>query len=215
MQSALLNRRRTRDEVASVMRRLILEGVLKPGARLEEEELGRRIGVSRTPIREALITLEAEGWVHSVVNKGVSVAPANEALVCELYPILGALEAAALRLTTWTAARIAELRNFNRRLALEKRRDRQFALDAAFHRALVAHCGNARLLAMLDLHWAQAGRYDGAARRGTADREGSCADHEAICGSLEAGDIEKAAALLLRHWDHGVEVVRTWLRANS
>lgn len=210
----LLTPRRMRDDVADVMRGLIASGDLKPGARLEEVELGRRIGVSRTPIREALITLEAEGWVRSAANKGVSVRPADEAMVCELYPILGALETAALRLTSWSPQAIAELRDLNRRLASETRRAHQFELDSAFHRGLVRGCGNPMLLAMLERHWAQAGRYDGATARGTANRNGSCADHAAICDALEAGDMNQAANLLWRHWEHGAEVVRSWLRAN-
>lgn len=216
MQSAtLLVPRRARDDVLNLMRRMIAKGELKAGARLEEVELSRRIGVSRTPIREALIALEVEGWVRSVPNKGVSVRPADEQMVCEIYPILGALEAAAMRLVgPALEAAIGDLRQLNGQLATETRRVRQYQLDAAFHRRLVRDCGNARLLALIETHWAQAGRYDGAATRGTANRDGSCREHEAVIEALAAGDLDAASALLWRHWEHGVEVVRTWLSAN-
>jgi DNA-binding GntR family transcriptional regulator len=216
MQSeSLLTPRRTRDDVLDLMRRMIAGRELAPGARLEEVELSRRIGVSRTPVREALIALEMEGWVRSVPNKGVSVCPADERMVCELYPILGALEAAAMRLAgPWSAGAIHELRGLNTRLAGETRRERQYQLDAAFHRRLVRDCGNARLLALIETHWAQAGRYDGAATRGTANRDGSCREHAAIIDALEADDLDRASLLITGHWARGVEVVRAWLRAN-
>ncbi len=212
----LLIPRRTRDDVLDLMRRMIAGGELRPGARLEEVELSRRIGVSRTPIREALIALEAEGWVRSVPNKGVSVRPADEQMVCEIYPILGALEAAAMRLAGHALEdAIGDLRHLNGKLAAEIERVRQHQLDAAFHRRLVRDCANARLLALIENHWAQAGRYDGAAMRGTANRDGSCREHDAIIAAIEAGDLDLASAHLWRHWEHGVDVVRAWLRANS
>jgi len=196
-----------------VLRGLISSGDIKGGARLEEVELSKRMGVSRTPVREALIALETEGWVKAVPNKGVRVVAADQQMVAELYPILAALEAEAVRSSDRRLVDAAgSLREINRKLAGETRRPRQHALDAAFHRALVEHCANTRLIRMIEAQWRLAGRFDGAGARGTANQKGSCAEHEAIIDAIERDDLQGAAELLRAHWHGGIEVVGQWLR---
>src|SRR4051794_1931565 len=94
----VIERQRARDQVRARLREMIGEGTLAPGQRLDEMGLAAAIGASRTPVREALIALEQEGLVQSRPNHGFSVAPMDERLVREVYPILGALEAAAVEL---------------------------------------------------------------------------------------------------------------------
>lgn len=209
----VLQPRRTRDGVLDILRRLIADGELVGGVRLEEIELAKRMGVSRTPVREALITLEAQGWVRASPNKGVRVIAADQQMVVELYPILAALEAEAV-LASGPSLVVAagKLRAINRKLAVETRKPRQHALDAAFHRLLVERCGNPRLLRLIETHWGLAECVDGAADRGIANRQGSCEQHEAIIDAIAAGDIEQAASLLRQHWHGGIAVVTKWLR---
>ena len=183
------------------------------GRRLEEVALSRQIGVSRTPLREALISLEAEGLVVSEPNKGFSVAPLDEKLVREIYPLLAALEATALeRASANVAELLPQLRSVNARLAQETRPKRQYDLDREFHRLLVSACGNERLRRFVEGLWWQARRSDGGPRRGTANRDGSCREHGQILEALAAGKNEKAAGLLRRHWRRGEDVVAAWLR---
>ena len=89
---------RTRDQVRDALRAMILDGQIRSSSRIEEVDIGESLGVSRTPVREALIALEQEGLVRSRPNRGFIVAPADADLVSEAFPVLGALEAAALRL---------------------------------------------------------------------------------------------------------------------
>src|ERR1043165_6494164 len=91
-----LIRSRLRDEIAERLATLIAAGELGT-ERLKEVELAGQLGVSRTPLREALLMLEREGLVVSEVNKGFRVAALSEARVRELYPILGALEGLCVR----------------------------------------------------------------------------------------------------------------------
>jgi len=216
MQNKQVDLRTSRDEVARILRNLIATGDMNAGTKLDEMRLSERLGVSRTPIREAIIGLEHEGWVRRVPNKGARVVAADERLVREIYPILGALECEAVRLAGERLVRSADaLRQVNAKLRRADRRPEQHKLDAQFHRMLVEQCENPRLLTLIERHWALARRFDGAFERGTANHGGSCDQHEEIAGAISRGGVEKAAELLRKHWQQGVEVVCRWLRSNG
>lgn len=203
---------RARDDVRGLLRDMILSGELAGGARIEEVELAERMGVSRTPVREALIALERDGLVRSRPHRGFVVEAADAGLVREAYPILSALEAAAVRLS-WPALKAAasELSDINNQLAAAKGRIEQYRLDRAFHARLTADCGNPRLLALLDVERTRAQRFDGAEARGTADHAGSCREHAAIVAAVRKGDLDGVLRQLAAHWERGVEVVVGWL----
>ena len=207
---------RARDEVRDVLRDMILRGEVRPDGRVEEVELSNRLGVSRTPVREALIALEHEGLVASRPNRGFVVLPIDADLVRETYPVLGALESTALRLAGERLREVVpKLREINRKLGLERNRARQHELDHAFHVTLTEACGNPRLLTLLRAEWNRAKRFDGAHERGMADQAGSCAQHEEIIAAIEKGRFEDAARVLDEHWRRGVEVVVKWLNEKS
>lgn len=208
-----IRRQRTRDQLRTVLGALIRKGELPGGARLEEMELSRRLGVSRTPLREALIALEEDGLVQSTPNKGFGVVHANEALVREIYPILAALEGAALRLS-WPhlKAALPELKAINEELKHTTNKARQYELDMKFHDHLRRGCGNPRLLKLLETQWTQARRFDGAHRRGTADRDGSCREHAEILRAIKQDRMDAAVGILIAHWRRGEDVVVNWLK---
>lgn len=210
---ALVQPRRTRDDVVDILRGLISRGDLSGGERLEEIELAKRMGVSRTPIREALITLESEGWVKAIPNRGVRVIAADQKMVAEVYPILAALESEAVMASGAALQKAAgQLRRINEKLGGEERKPRQHALDSAFHRALVEKCGNPRLLTLIESQWRLAERFDGAGKRGLANHHGSCAEHDEIIVAIEKGEFRRAAELVRDHWHGGIAVVSEWLR---
>ena len=195
---------------------MIGDGSLPGGTRLDEMRLSQRIGVSRTPLREALIAMEAEGLVRSAPNRGFVVVRADAELVREIYPIKAALESAALRLGAEEArARVPELRAINAKLAAETSKTKMHKLDAQFHELLLAGCKNEGLMAMVDTFRSQAARVDGAHKRGMADRDGSCRQHEAVLEALEAGDYDAAETRLRTHFQLGAEVVVKWLEENT
>jgi DNA-binding GntR family transcriptional regulator len=216
MPEPLLTRRRARDDVRDLLKTMIGDGSLPGGTRLDEMRLSRRIGVSRTPLREALIAMEAEGLVRSAPNRGFIVVRADAELVREIYPIKAALESAALRLGADEArARVSELRAINGKLAAETSKLKMHRLDAQFHDLLLAGCKNERLMAMVDTFRVQAARVDGAHKRGMADRDGSCRQHEAVLEALEAGDYDAAETRLRTHFRLGSQVVVKWLEENT
>ena len=97
MQNVPIKRESLRDQVRESLRRQIVEGALAPGEALKELELSESLGVSRTPLREALIQLEQDGMVRAGKSRGFSVAPLTVDEVEELFPIVGSLHGLALR----------------------------------------------------------------------------------------------------------------------
>lgn len=91
------------DTAYTVLRRAIVEGVLKPGFRVRADELAKVLGVSKTPVREALRKLEAEELIHVQPRGGLVVSSLSEAQLLEIYYIREALEGMAARLAAETA----------------------------------------------------------------------------------------------------------------
>jgi len=192
---------------------MIIEGQFAAGRRLDEMGLSTQIGASRTPVREALIALEEEGLVLSRPNHGFTVAPLNERLVRELYPILAALEGAAVELAgERLRAVVPRLSEINARLSKETHKGRRYELDREFHRALTCTCDNERLLRLLEQYWNQASRVDGSQARGLANFEGSCAQHASIVAAIERDKFSQAAQLVRTHWHDGQQVVLNWMK---
>ena len=90
--------RTLRDRIAERIRSLIIDGGLTPGDRLVEPDLARRLGVSRTPLREALLQLDSEGFVRVTPRRGAVVSVLSHADAAETYQVKGVLEAFAARL---------------------------------------------------------------------------------------------------------------------
>ena len=120
----------------------IIEGALAPGTRLVESRLAERLGVSRTPVREALFRLHQEGFVLTSAGRGFSVEPLDDKEARELFPILSALEGLALSMAgPLLALDVEALREANRVLApLAQRPWEAIGADTAFHELLVQRC---------------------------------------------------------------------------
>ncbi len=204
---AALDRRVLHEAVASRLRELIVEGVLAPGAHLNERVLCERLAVSRTPLREAFRTLAGEGIVELLPNRGAVVAALSREDVEHAFELLGTLESLAGELAALraTPAERDELRalHFEMRAA-HARRDlpAYYRLNSAIHRRLVDCARNpvladtyARLNARL-----QALRFRSNLNRDKWDA--AVAEHDAMIDALDAGDGARLAAVLRGHLDH-------------
>src|SRR5246127_1463287 len=87
-----VERQRLHDTVVDHLRTFIVEGLLVPGTKLNERELCERLGISRTPLREALKVLAAEGLVEISPNRGATVSRMTEAEIREMFELLSGLE---------------------------------------------------------------------------------------------------------------------------
>lgn len=135
------------EEAARRLREMIVGGALAPGARLSERKLGEALGISRTPLREALRLLAAEHLVEIEPRRGARVAPLDRAVIEHVFDVMEALEALAVETACdrLTDAQITELRAVHERMVrCFERGDRKrfFALNRQFHEAILTGATN-------------------------------------------------------------------------
>ncbi|MEU6476730.1 GntR family transcriptional regulator [Streptomyces sp. NPDC047017] len=202
-----------RESVYARIVELVATGHFAPGAALTEASLSRALGVSRTPVREALLRLQAEGVVDSALARGFVVRPITTRECGELYPVLGTLEALALRSVAHPPADAVVERLTGCLRELERCEDpvRRRGLDTRYHEALVGLCGNGRLAALTGQLRNSLSRYEIAYMHHAPERAHADTEHREILAALTAGDGELAATLTQRHWASGMQVVMTWL----
>jgi len=138
------------EETARVLREHIVEGRLAPGERLSERDLGARLGVSRTPLREALRLLAAERLVEVRPRRGARVAPLDSTVVEDVYPVLACLERLAVDLACRHIAygqlgELAAVVEKMRGARARKDRRRFLALSREFHGTVLSAARNGTL----------------------------------------------------------------------
>lgn len=146
-----LGRRNLKEEVAARLRELIFSGQLKPGSKIDQDELAERLGVSKLPVREALITLESEALVRNVPRRGAFVAPLDRQDVMDHYTIFGMVAglAAARATTALTEADLDHLGDLAERMERSSSPAEQEELNFRFHRLINRAGGSQRLRSVL------------------------------------------------------------------
>lgn len=202
-----ISRRPLHAEAVERLRDLITQGKLAPGARLNERLLCERLGLSRTPLREAIKLLAAEGLVELLPNRGAVVSRIDPKALAETLEVMGALEGLAgeLACRRATAARIAEIRTLHEKmLARHARGDlaSYFRYNQAIHLEIVAASGNARLAATYRQLNANVQRARYMANLSGERWSQAVAEHEEILVALEARNAERLRCLLQDHLAH-------------
>ncbi|HTJ92346.1 MAG TPA: GntR family transcriptional regulator [Pararobbsia sp.] len=194
------------DRVADIIRERIIVGAYGRGEKLKQADLAEELGVSITPVREALKALETEGFVLSIPHKGLLVPEIDLKSVREIFELRVVLER---RLTEWaidkiTEAEIVELRAIHRELTTLTKSREPFPVRAAnvrFHFRLYEIADHPQTLQFVRVLWA---KYpfnfhdDQAARFKQLLRE-----HDEILRRLEAGDRAGALAAMVEHIEAG------------
>ncbi|MEV7386540.1 MULTISPECIES: GntR family transcriptional regulator [unclassified Streptomyces] len=201
-----------RDKAYVYLKDTVLTDPEMQGAFLSEQELADRIGVSRTPVREALLQLAAEDLVELVPKRGARVSPLTGREIRELMELRGIVERyAAQQLVSGGTAPVTELRSLLAQQSELTGADqaREFiAVDHRFHAALVSAVGNA----LLDRH------YDGLRSRQVragvvalfnrqGRQEAVLEEHEAILDALATGDAEAACTAIDHHLESTLRVL--------
>lgn len=204
-----------RKTLYATLLQLVLQGELAPGARANASELARTLGVSRTPVHEALLQLAAEGFVRQELHRGFVVMPLQRNEVQQRYPIIGALEALALRSSgTLLTTTLKELRMINDQLsATVSQPEEARRCDQQFHQLLASRCDNARLLSILATEHRAIERYERLYMQQANLIMQSIAQHAEIIIALEEGDIEQAVRALEWNWRFGMDRVLLQLRS--
>jgi DNA-binding GntR family transcriptional regulator len=202
------------DQVANRVRDLIIEAVLEPGSRIDEAKLIRDLGVSRTPFREALRTLAAEGLVTIKPSKGAVVRRLTPEDVHSMLQVLSELEKLAGRLACQRAtdAEVDELVALhNCMMEHYAKRDRMpyYKLNQEFHSRLAALSGNKPLQEMQNNLQARLKRIRYIGNESPDSWAGAVADHENMIVALRARD---GNALGEAMWTH---LHRTWDRVKD
>ncbi|RKY19255.1 MAG: hypothetical protein DRQ55_11145 [Planctomycetota bacterium] len=185
----------------------IVKGELPPGSVVSEVELAAQLGVSRTPIREALRQLAAEGLVECSTGKAATVTPLSADEVREIYPMIGALERVILASAKPAdEPQLARLRQIDQELrGAVGQAEQAIKLDSRWHDQLLLRGGNRRAAELLATLKRQARRYEWIYMYAGEDE--SASDHEAIVVKLGDGDLAGAGRLLEQHWTTSVHAL--------
>jgi DNA-binding GntR family transcriptional regulator len=203
-----LQRRPLYEDVAERVRAMIFTRELEPGAWIDELKLAAAYGISRTPLREALKVLAAEGLVAMKPRRGAYVAETSREDIAQVYHLLALLEsdAAAEVARHATAEQMHSLRALHERLEkLARQREAFFAANERFHAELLTIAGNRwRTQIVADLRKVmKLNRHHSLFKQGRlAD---SLAEHRARMAAIEARQPAKAASLMRQHFEGGLE----------
>jgi len=206
-----------RDVVFQTLRQAILRGELEPGERLMEIHLAERLGVSRTPIREAIRKLELEGLVVMIPRRGAVVASITEKDLKDVLEVRRTLElmAGAVACDRITKELLEELKqaadDFSRVLRSEDV-TKQAAADVRFHEIIYMATDNQRLISILNNLRDQMYRYRLEYLKDKDSHEQLRREHENIYESIKNGDKEAVAAAVCQHIDNQQDAILRGLR---
>ena len=188
------------DQVYRALLDAISSGSLAPGERITQEDIARRLAVSRQPVLQALRLLKKDGFVHDAPGRGVWVAPLDVEWTSKVYQVRGALDVLAARLAAAQRFRIdPKLIERGRRAARGRSVEAMLDADMAFHHAIYEASGNPLIGQSADQHWRHLRRAMGAVLQSASQRESLWDEHEAIAEAIAAGDADRAARLSEEH----------------
>ena len=193
-------------QVAERLRVRILAHTLAPGSWIDEQALAAEFGISRTPLREALKVLAAEGLVTMKLRRGAYVTEVTERDLVEVYHLLALLEsdAAGVVARSASAAQLAELAALHEELERQVGdRDGFFAANERFHLLLLAIADNRwRDQLVADLRKVmKLNRHHSLLRQGRI--EASLDEHRQIMAALQARDVDRVQRLMQQHFANG------------
>ena len=213
VEPAKLERENTSGTVANALRQMIVDGRLPAGERINEVHLAQALGVSRTPLREALARLANEGALNAVPRIGYFVRELTLEEVEHLYAIRPVLDPEALRLAgVPDSKRLDHLEKLNRKLATARAAETAIALDDEWHLALLADCPNRVLIELIENIILRTRRYETALMRETKNVIRATDDHARILGALRRNDLPAACAALKQNMQSGRTPIIEWLK---
>ena len=206
-----LQTRSLREQVYEYLRDEMTRGGMQPGNFLDLNDLAQRLGISRTPLREALLQLESQGFVTVLPRRGFRLNPLTLDDIRHYYEIIGALESATLKnfgnaLGPEDITRMRLLDAAMGKAVAAGNFDSYYELNLTFHDIYLGRSDNQRLLAQVRL--LKQRLYDWPRREGMVKswEEHSVGEHESFIQLLEQGRIQEAAAYLQDvHWSFQVQ----------
>jgi DNA-binding GntR family transcriptional regulator len=210
----LITRTPLADQVYLQILQRIQRGAIPAGSKLRDAAIAAELGVSRTPVREAMLRLSREGLLSADTGRGFRLAPLDPAELREIGSILASLEPLALDQSPDSAPeRIERLTAIIRRLE-QTRGDIPgcIELDDEFHRVLLEGCANRRLLGLVETLRRGLRRYLHHYLEQGGRVSLSSLQHSKIADALRKGDRQAARQLLERKWRRGIDEIEGALR---
>lgn len=196
------------ERAFETIRGMILDREVVPGDPLQEVELAARLGISRTPVREALNRLEATGLVERQSHRGTFVRRLSSKEVRDIYELAEALEGmVAYLVTAKVAAGDADVTQLQEALAaMESALQREdvdawVQADREYHETLYALCDSAEILAGIERINLQVDYIRLVYTRNFLNKQDSAADHRAAVEAIASGDAQHARQLTQSHWE--------------
>ena len=208
------------QEVVKRLRDMIFEGALAPGERIPERVLCERFGISRTPLREALMVLAADGLIDLSPHRGATVSRLDSESLDHMFQVMEALEglAGALACANMSDGALEELRELQRQMVRHfecGERLPYFQLNQRIHHKIVEMARNPVLM---DLYTGLSGRMRRARYLANMDRERwrqAIDEHERMLALLAERDADALSRLLVEHLQHKYDALRTVLLQES
>lgn len=213
---AQLARNNLSTDVAALVRGMIVDGRLPAGERINEVQLSQQLGVSRTPLREALGRLVTEGAITNASRFGNFVRPLTLEEFEQIYDIRPLLDPEALRLAGIPSAnRLERLKKINTKFIDARDPETAIARDDEFHLELLADCLNRVLVELIENIMMRTHRYEVALLREVPNVKRSGDDHARIIAALRARDLKAACAALKQNMQIGRAPIIEWLRTRE
>ena len=206
-----------RETVCEALREAIRNGVLEPGERLMEVQLADELGISRTPVREAIRKLEQEGYVIMVPRRGTYVSSVSVSDVKEIFEIRSALESlstelAALRIEPDELEQLRTLLTEIEGHIERKDMDKIVETDIKFHGLLYQVSRNERLVAIISNLKEQLARYRTLSMSYPGRLKETLEEHRAMVEAIAAGDAEAAREAAEHHMEQAEETLLKAMR---
>jgi DNA-binding GntR family transcriptional regulator len=199
--------------IADELREAIVNGRIEAGSRVNEVHLSNQLNVSRTPLREALMHLSAEGAVKNLPRRGFFIRALTIDEFENVYSIRAILNPHALRLTGIPQqSRLEKLTRLNRQLVNAKSTARRIELDNAWHLELLSDCPNRVLIDLIKQFMARTRRYELALLRERRNAEITAFEHMRIIAALRERKLNKACLALRKNLESGREPIIQWLK---
>lgn len=217
---ALISRPSLHEELTDRLRTMIVEGVLVEGAKVPERELCEKLGVSRTPMREALKVLAADGLLTLEPNKGARVRAITIEDLEEVFPLMGALEAVSgeLACKNITDEQLTDLKLAHAKMIKHFGKSQMqdyFIQNQRIHEIIMQAANNPTLTTMYRSLAVRVRRARYMANMSTARWQQAVDEHEEMIVALDKRDGKLLGKILKRHIENKLSTVKQWLEQQN
>jgi len=210
--TASFDRKNISQELTNTIRQMIVDGAIPASSRINEVHLARDLGVSRTPLREAIACLVREDTLVSIPRLGAFVKPLTVDEFDQIYSIRNLLDPEALRVAGMPSEQqLKRLERLNAKIEAASDSDTIIDLDDQWHLLLLEHCPNKILIDLIRDFMRRTRRYELALMRERQQVDVATDTHAKIIAALRRRDVGRAASILKDNMESGREPIRRWL----